>query len=399
MTPRRFRRVLLVAGWMLAALGGSGCDDAPLPGPRLDASGCVEDFQPGVDYYPHKAEIRHARLFSISYHRHYKVIRTMDPGVGGVDIVVLNRCGTPAPELTGDLAGALVIDTPVERFASTSPASALRARVLGVVDRIAAIPGNPWDSTLVRLAESGRVFRITAHGEPHLPGLRILGVDALVISVPSLEDAPGLAQARDLGVPALPLLSWAEPTWLGQAEWTKHHAALFEREADAEALFSDVEARFGELSRLAARLESVPAIWASPDTPGRWWVEVGNWQDEALAAAGGHNLFRDALDQGFLVVSSERLLEVAEEAEVWITNVPGAEALAAMRQPGELPSVFGARAYHVHGRSDVERAAYDWHESAPVRPDRVLEDLISVLHPELDLEPEVRFLAPLSGRR
>jgi len=372
-----------------------GCDD-PTPEVRsVDPDACVTDFEPGVDYYADKAEVRHAAHFSLSYHLHYKILRTTDPGSGAEDVVVLLRCGTPVPELTGDLADALVIETPIQGFASTSPASALRARVLGMEDRIAAIPGNPYDSVLVRLSDSGRVSRMTAHGEPHLESMLVLGVDALVIFVATLEDARGLERARDLGVPALPLLSWAEPTYLGQAEWLKHHAALFDREAEAEAFFSDVEARYLELSRQVADLEPVPAIWATPDTPGRWWVEAGNWMDEALSTAGGRNLFVDELGQGFLLVNSERLIEAAESADVWITSFPGAEALGEMLPTEALPPFQSGRVYHVHGRSDLERDAYDWYETPLVRPDLVLENLISILHPDLGVTPGVRFLVPL----
>jgi iron complex transport system substrate-binding protein len=371
------------------------CGDASPRFATVDPGACVTDFDPELDYYPGKADLRHARNFTLEYHRHYKILRTRSEIGGAEDVIVLNRCGTPEPALTGDLEGALLIDTPVDAFASTSPASALRVRLLGLEDRIAAVPANPYDSVLASLTASGRASRITAHGEPHLEGMLVLGVDALLLWVATVEDAHGLSRAREIGVPAIPLMSWAEPTYLGQIEWIKHHAALFEAEGAAEAWFSDIEERYGELRARAAGLPKIPVVWASPDLPNQWWVEAGNWQDEVLEAAGGRNVFGVDPEQGYLVASTEQLVRVAAEAEVFITNVPSLDALEALLPVESLPAFATGRVFHVHGRVDAERDAYDWYETPLVRPDLLLEDLIAILHPDPEEGPRPGLLAPV----
>ena len=354
---------VVLAGILLAA-----CGDAPVPGDPTahEASACVSDFDPAADYYSEKAEIRHAENFSISYHGHYKVLRARleatNWGPEVSDVLVLNKCGTPVPPLEGDLAGAPVIETPVTRFATNSLASALRLRVLGLDDRIVAMPANPFDPALAELIESGRIVPAGVHGEPHLEGMLVLGVEALVVFTSSLEHAAGLERARELGVPTLPLLSWAEPTYLGQAEWIKHHAALFDAEAEAEAFFADVEARYRELARTVAGREPVPTLWATPMERGRWWVEAGNWQDEVLTAAGGRNVFTARPDESSIVLGTERIVDGAGEARVWITNDPDPRALDAAAPLAEIPAWTAGRTWHVHGRSDPTRDAFDWNE-------------------------------------
>jgi len=175
--------------------------------------------------------------------------------------------------------------------------------------------------------------------------------------------------------------SWAEPTILGQAEWIKHHAALFDAEAHAEAFFAEVEGRYRALAEEASRLEPVPALWATPVSPGRWWVEAGNWQEEVLRAAGGRNVFTAEPGESSIVLSSEQLLEVGDEVEVWITGEPDAGALADALPVDRIGAWRSGRTWHVHGRSDLGRDAFDWNETPLVRPDLVLESLVSVLHP------------------
>ena len=395
------RRVLVAPSLLVGAGILLACGDLPDAGggPVTDATGCITDFEPDADYYPHKADIRHAENFSISYHGHYKVLRARLPatnwGPAVSDVVVLNKCGTPPPELEGDLAGATVIETPVRRFATNSLASALRLRVLGLEDRIVAMPANPYDSVLAERVRTGRVVSASVHGEPHMEGMLVLGVGALVVFTSSLDHADGLSRARDLGVPGIPLLSWAEPTYLGQAEWLKHHAALFDAEAEAEAYFADVEGRYRELAALVEGHEPVPVVWATPMAGGRSWVEAGNWQDEALAAAGGRNVFVARPGESSIVVGAERMLESGAEARVWITNDPDPMALAPNTPLQRIGERNPGRTWHVQRRSDLARDAFDWNETPLVRPDLVLADLIEVLHPGTIPGHELRFLVPL----
>ena len=79
---------------------------------------------------------------------------------------------------------------------------------------------------------------------------------------------------------------------------------------------------------------------------------------------------------------------------MWITNEADPLAFAS------VPAVRAVRdatdrAWHVQRRVAPARSAFDWNETPLVRPDLVLEDLISALHPELLPEHESLFLAPL----
>lgn len=390
--------------WNGALLGTAGllvgCRDAPAPetGSSNDAAECVANFDAGADYYPNKAAVRHADNFRITYHGHYKVLRTQlratswGPAISHV--LVLNKCGTPVPPLDGELAGATVIETPVRRFATNSLSSALQLRVLGLDDRIVAMPANPYDPDLAERVRAGRVVPTSVHGEPHLEGMRLLSVDALVVFASSLDHAGGLPRARELGVPTTPLLSWAEPTSLGRAEWIKHHAALFDAEAEAESFFTEVESRYHELAGLVAGREPVPALWATPMGRGEWWVEAGTWLDEVMTTAGGRNVFTARPDES-PVVGAERIAAVGDEARVWITDDPDPLTLDPGVPLREIAAWRAGRAWHVQGRSDAARDAYDWNETPLVRPDLVLADLISVLHPGVIPGHEFRFLEAL----
>ena len=399
------RRAWIRAWPLWCALTIAACGPAPEGATRevLDAA-CVADFEVGVDYYPAKAELGHAQYFSLTYHEHYKVLRAHMPATNWgpelSDVVVLNRCGTPVPPLEGDLAGALVIETPVQRFATNSLASALRLRMLGLEDRIVAMPGSPFDSVLAARAADGGAASVGSHGTPDLERLMTRRAEVLVLFTSSLEHSAGIDDSRSLGIGGIPLLSWAEPTYLGQAEWIKHHAALFDAEQEAEAFFRDVEARYLALAQSVEGVTPVGVLWATPTASDRWWVEAGNWQDEVLRAAGGLNVFQAGPGESSIVVDSERIIAEGNRAAVWITNLPDPGSLTLPAVFEEIAAWPAGRSWHVHRQADAQRNAFDWSETPFVRPDLVLTDLISVLHPGVLPEHEPRFLAPLkSGNR
>jgi iron complex transport system substrate-binding protein len=73
-------------------------------------TGCVDRFDAAADYFPDKAAIDDAADFSVEYRRSYKVVTVRDAVEGSPpERYVLTQCGTPAPRLTGDLAGAQVV--------------------------------------------------------------------------------------------------------------------------------------------------------------------------------------------------------------------------------------------------------------------------------------------------
>ena len=93
-------------------------------------------------------------------------------------------------------------------------------------------------------------------------------------------------------------------------------------------------------------------------------------------------------------LSDEAFLDLAGGAYYWITgdqtderwNPAVAKRIRAYRT---------GRVYHHHKRAVPEAAAYDWYETPVVRPDLVLQDLVSIMHPKLAPNHESLFFTPL----
>ncbi len=356
-------------------------------------NGCVAEFDASVDYFPERVVVQHARGFQISYHRNYKVLEvrvpTLQDGGGEVrDVVVLVQCGTPVPPLEGSLEGAHVIEVPIRTLATNEDRSVTRARVLGALDRLVAVgDGGIYDRSVRDLWTSGQLVEIGAsfHGAPNYERLLQLEPGATFLSTASLAHAGSLHRARELGIRAAPILSWSEPTVLGQAEWLKHMAVFLNSEAEAEAMFGEIEGRYLSLRDMAAAQADRPlVVWLDPDGPrGQWAVPASNWIAQAIEDAGGYNPFRDVEGPERATVTTEMIVEGAGDARFFLTES------VALARPGstgvleELAGVREGRLMDVHRRSIPQEDAYDWYESAVVEVDRVLEDLVALFHPAL----------------
>ena len=80
----------------------------------MSPAGCGGKYDATKDYFPDKVTLEDAVHFSVTYHRSYKVVHARETGAGSPpEQYVLVQCGTPAPKLEGELAGAQLVNVPI----------------------------------------------------------------------------------------------------------------------------------------------------------------------------------------------------------------------------------------------------------------------------------------------
>jgi len=361
---------------------------------------CINDFRDGTDYFPAKAEIEYARGLGVSYHGHYKILTVTRPDRGGAqDAVVLVQCGAPVPALEGELAEAPVIVVPVRTLGANEDLSLNRTRVLGFVDRVVAIGGDGLYSTELRERwETGAAVAIgeSFHGQPNYEKLLTAAPDVVFLSTASLDRAESISRARALGLPAVPTMSWIEPSVLGQAEWIYQVAVFFNAEEKANEVLGAIKKRYQELSaRARARPERPTVVWLdSAEQRDQWRVPENSWIAELIDDAGGRTPWANPEGAPSRIVTTEQIISAGIGAAAFVTTTA---ALNERGSAGALESVRAireGRLYDVHQRSRPMHNAYDWYESAVVEVDRVLEDFVALLHPELLPDHTFRHLRP-----
>lgn len=404
--------LLLATGCRTAQQQGAGGapEAPPTPGEGAVAAqnvaeGCVEDYQEGVDYFPDKVEVAYAQGWDVRYEDHYKVVTTTVTAAGShaaaqdrvIDSTyVLVQCGTPEPELTGDLAGAQVIQVPA------------RTMVDGGSSLYAAVERLGIAGALVGHAEP--FFGETE--APHLPevaarieqgAVREIGYEvnfeALADADPDFYtnyagDNATFDQIRQLGIPLVLYFPYTESP-LGAAEQVKFLSLLFNLEGRANEIFEPIEQRYLDLRERVAGLEQRPAVLIGVITEGGDVTtrQRQRFEPQLVREAGGEPV-PDLEGGGIATVSLERFLEDGAGADFWMDLVffPEYETtrdyLQADSRLGTLRPLREGRVFHRIGPR-----GFDYFLSGAVDADLMLADVVSILHPALLPDHELAFLA------
>jgi iron complex transport system substrate-binding protein len=379
---------------------------APTPVRRAAnvTAGCVERFDPAVDYFPDKAAIEDAATFAVEYRRSYKVVTVREAYVGGPpERYVLLQCGAPAPALGGDLAGAQVVPVPITSLFVFSTTHLSLLVDLGRVDVLTGVARRDvvMDEQAEARIKTGKIVEFAKIG-------LVIDVERVVTARPALlmaggTSAPTLSGIKDAGVPVVANTEWLEPTALGRAEWVKYMALFLNDERKAQTLYSNMKARYDSLSARACALPKSerPLVMTGRSTRGLFTIAGGRSYVAALIKdAGGRYAFADDTAVASASVDLETQIQRAGNADIWI-NGGGWASLPAMLD--DEPRYVAFKAYRrgqvwTYERRQKPSAANDYWSRSITRPDVLLADLVKIFHPRLTPEHAFEWYMPVPPR-
>ncbi len=386
------RRFLLLAA-IVAPLAGSAVAQSQELAPI-----CVQGFEPGHDYFPNKVEVTYAENFSVAYEDNYKVVTVHEPFVGGMpQTYVLVQCGTPIPELTGDLADALVVQTPVTSIFSASTTHNPMFDALDIVDAVTGVGSLAYATTqaILDAGAEGYLVEFAATGA--------IDVEVVIDATPDLFITGGSDDpAHDLlvaaGVPVVADAEWLETTTLGRAEWIKFIALFVNEEELAEAVFAEIETSYLDAMAALPGLDDDdrPLVLAGSSFQGIFYASGGrSYVAQTIADAGGRYVFSDDSGTASLAFPDlEVVIDRASDAAVWINSATAYRTLSdiVVDEP-RLAALPAAEAGQVWNYDRISTAAggVAFFELGVLRPDLVLRDLIEILHPGTLAEHEFVF--------
>jgi iron complex transport system substrate-binding protein len=372
----RWILILLVSGLAL-----SGCNASKEDPPAATAAA-----KPAGDPFPVKIEPRWAELYKVAYRGGFAEVSLRAPwqSEGEAMRYRLRPRGTPAPPAED---GLREVEVPLRSVATTSTTELPALVALGVESTWVGHSENDFVSSPVlrERIEAGAVKEI---GSPtQLETLLALHPDALFADFLSKPELDRLALAEKAGTPILMVPSFLETAPLGRAEWVLPISLFFGREREAVAYFDAIEKRYLELrDRVAAAKVDRPKVFTGGPYQNVWHVPGGrSFAARLLADAGAAYVWQDDPAGGAVALDLEKVFERAQEADFWIypshwrslreiAAVDPRLALFAAFRNGKV--IAGDLRLSPNGGNDF------WEEGA-ARPDLVLEDIVSLIHPEL----------------
>lgn len=339
-------------------------------------------------------ETRYARRFALLTDDRGPVLRVMNPWQGADSVVYDYR-------LVADTAAALhagEIRWPIRSAICMSSTHVAFLDAVGHVDAVKGVSGLDFIS----------------NPAVHATGVRDVGYDnnlnyeTIVALRPDVVFIYGLtgentavAKLEQLGVPVIYIADYLENDPLGRAEWIVPFGLLTGDMDTAVSGFMHTEHEYkslGELVAASAGAEARPKVMLNAPYKDVWYLPGDrSYIVRLLEDAGGDYLGKGEDSDVSRPVSAEKALLLMAEADFWLN--PGmARDMAGLkadnRRFATLPVVQRGKVYNNNARL-TPMGGSDFWESGAVRPDIVLADMASILHPELLPEHELYYFRKL----
>lgn len=238
--------------------------------------------------------------------------------------------------------------------------------------------------------------RLTNYGGSLRPDLELLvatRADALLVSSLVDVDRPEL---RKTGIPIIECADYLETSALGRAEWIKFFGLLFGQRQAADSIFQQVEGRYQSLTRQVRTLRQRPSLLVETKQGGVWYVPGGkSTMGEIYQAAGANYLFSYLNQSGSVALSFETIYKKALNADFWLIKYGDTTSLSYQRLEASYTHYSAFKAFRQHNIYACNTLQKSFYEETPFHPERLLEDLIKLFHPQLLPDHRLRYFEPL----
>lgn len=280
------------------------------------------------------------------------------------------------------------VSVPLEKVVCLSSSHVAFVDALGLADAIAGVSGARYitNEKILRGYEEGKVTDVGYDTNLNYELLASIRPDLVFIYGVGGENTAVTEKLKELGINVVYIGEYLEETALGKAEWIVPFGELFGIRGEAEEIFDGIAGRYERMKELAAVTEKRPRVMLNSPYRDVWFVPGGKSYMAALIGdAGGEYIYKDNDSTVSIPVSGEAAYLAVSGADVWL-NPNQARSLKELTAQNpkfsDIPVVRNGRVYNATKRSTTGGGSDFW-ESGVLRADRVLEDMILILHPGL----------------
>jgi iron complex transport system substrate-binding protein len=343
-------------------------------------------------------EIKYADGFHVKYKGNIKEVEVVYPFQGATSsykyLLVPKDQQIPDHDLS-----TRVIQIPLTSIVCTSTTHVPLLDYLNETDKLIGFPTTDYISSEKMRAriDAGKVQDLGMDKGLNLEQLVVLHPD-MVMGYTMNSDYGQFKKIEELGVPVVINAEYLEKHPLGRAEWIKFMALFFNKEHEADSVFSVIEKNYKEAKARCKNVKTKPTVLSGIVYGDTWFLPGGqNYASKILKDAGCTYLWEADSSNGFLQLSFESVYAKAEKADLWI-GVGDYKTLEEIRNADTRYAAFKPfstkQVYNYDARKGAKGGS-EFMELGYLRPDMILNDLIKIAHPELQSEHKLFFYRKL----
>lgn len=330
--------------------------------------------------------IKYAQGFTVSVlgnAKHVEVSYPFQGATSGYSYLLVPR-GEEPPAHHADTR---VIYVPVETIVCTSTTHVPLLDYLGETEKLIGFPSPDYISSekMRSRIDAGKITDLGIDMGLNLERLALLQPD-VVMGYTMSSDFGQFNKVEALGIPVVINAEYLEQHPLGRAEWIKFMGLFFNREREADSVFTVIESNYQAARAAVKNAGQNPTVLSGIVYGDAWFLPGGqNYAAKLFKDAGCKYLWDDTSNNGFLELSFESVYEKAHGADLWI-GTGGYKSLAEIGSADVRYTRFRAyqqqQVYNYDARIGA-RGGNEFLELGYLRPDLILMDLVKVAHPEV----------------
>ena len=292
------------------------------------------------------------------------------------------------------------IKFPLQRSVVFNTAHASLIGMLNATDRIAGVADLKYMllPDVQRRVQQGEIVDCGNSMSPDIEQIVSLHADAILLS--PFENSGGYGRLEKLGIPIIECADYMETSPLGRAEWMRFYGLLFGCSQQADSLFSMVEHAYCALrdsvastsqrlnssarpaGALSERSGERTSLLTERLTGSTWYVPGGkSTMGRLIADAGATYAWADDDHSGSLALSFETVLSKSGNADVWLMNTSSSQPFTYESLAAEHHGYTQFKAFRDRNIYFINTLQVPYFEEVSFRPDLLLRDYITMLHP------------------
>ena len=308
----------------------------------------------------------------------------------GADDVAYKLLIDPNNAFTSTYDVQRIIDTP-ERILCMSSSHIAMLDAIGEVERVVGVSGMDFISNSYIAANRATIGDIGYDNNINYELLLSLEPDLVLLY--GINTANSVEQKlRELKIPFAYIGEYVESSPLGKAEWMVAIGEIVGLRETSIDTFNAITTQYNAVaSRIKEHLGDTPRPKVMLNTPYRdaWFLPAkSSYMVRLIEDAGGDTFTTEGEGNTSKPINIEQAILYATQSQVWL-NPSGCNSIAELvaQNPkfADTPPVTSSQIWNNNARQ-TPMGGSDFWESGVVRPDIILQDLASILHPELYAE-------------
>jgi iron complex transport system substrate-binding protein len=192
--------------------------------------------------------------------------------------------------------------------------------------------------------------------------------------------------------------NWQEANPLGRTEWIKFFGMLYNKEHEADSIFTAIRNSYNEQKARYTNTVKRPRVLAGELVQDIWYAPGGNsYIAQFIADAGGEYIFANNSEQGSIPLNFEHIFQQSQSVDIWFgSRFNTFDELFAENNLYTLLPITKTRQCYNYNKTQCGECN-DYFETSTLHPDYVLADVIQILHGDSTAQQNCRFFQQISS--